>query len=98
MTAGTEGKTKNSISIRKRMMLKDDNGKPLYNGMIDAFKTVVKQEGVGGLYRGVGLNLVKVVPFAALQFTIKEETHKAFVRFNESLERKKNAPQQGKRK
>ena len=84
--------------IRKRMMLKDDNGKPLYNGMIDAFKTVVKQEGVGGLYRGVGLNLVKVVPFAALQFTIKEETHKAFVRFNESLERKKNAPQQGKRK
>ena len=83
--------------IRKRMMLKDEQGKPLYNGMIDAFKTVVKQDGVGGLYRGVGLNLIKVVPFAALQFTIKEETQKAFIRFNESLA-KKNAPQPAKRK
>ena len=68
--------------IRKRMMLKDENGKPLYNGMIDAFKTVLKQDGIGGFYRGVGLNLIKVVPFAALQFTLKEETQKAFLRYN----------------
>jgi len=71
--------------VRKRMMLKDENGKRLYNGMFDAFKQVLAKEGPIGLYRGVGLNLVKVVPFAALQFTLVEETRKAFVRVNQML-------------
>lgn len=74
--------------IRKRMMLKDEHGKPLYNGMIDAFKTVVQKDGVMGLYRGVGLNLVKVVPFAALQFTILDETRKAFFKLNDTLNKR----------
>jgi hypothetical protein len=74
--------------IRKRMMLKDEHGKPLYNGMLDAFKTVVQKDGFMGLYRGVGLNLIKVVPFAALQFTILEETRKAFFKLNDALNKK----------
>ncbi|OHT10171.1 hydrogenosomal membrane protein 31 precursor [Tritrichomonas foetus] len=66
--------------VRKRQMLRDENGKPLYNGMIDGFTKIVKEDGILGLYRGVGLNLVKVVPFAALQFTLVDETTKAFLR------------------
>ena len=65
-------------------MLRDKDGKPLYNGMIDGFTKIVKEDGIVGLYRGVGLNLIKVVPFAALQFTLKDEVKKLFVRYNAS--------------
>jgi solute carrier family 25 phosphate transporter 23/24/25/41 len=84
--------------IRKRMMLKDENGKPLYNGMMDAFKTVIEKDGVAGLYRGVGINLIKVVPYAALQFTIVEETRKAFFKLNDALAKNKQPAVQDKKK
>lgn len=82
--------------IRKRMMLKDEKGKPIYNGMIDAFMTVYNKEGVPGLYRGVGLNLIKVVPFAALQFTILEETRKAFFKVRAAINQPKVEEIKGK--
>ena len=69
--------------VRKRLMLRDANGKPIYNGMIDAFSKIIKEEGPTGLYRGVGLNLVKVVPFAALQFTLVDEVRKTLYRIKE---------------
>lgn len=75
--------------VRKRLMLRDANGKPLYNGMVDAFRTVIREDGVFGLYRGAGLNLIKVIPFAALQFTFLDETRKAFFKINDYIAAKK---------
>jgi len=74
--------------VRKRMMLKDEHGKPLYPSMTNAFKTVISKDGFTGLYRGFGINLIKAVPYAALNFTFKEETTKAFIRFNKQLSAK----------
>lgn len=69
--------------VRKRMMLKDENGKPYYSGMVDALIKTFQREGISGLYRGVTLNLVKVVPMAMVQFTAFEEVKKAFIKYNE---------------
>jgi solute carrier family 25 phosphate transporter 23/24/25/41 len=70
--------------VRKRLMLRDKEGKPLYNGMIDAVQTILKNEGLFGLYKGVSFNLIKVVPFAALQFTLLDETKKMFIKYNQT--------------
>ncbi|KAH0793407.1 hydrogenosomal membrane protein 31 precursor [Histomonas meleagridis] len=83
--------------VRKRLMLRDANNKPIYNGTIDAFAKILKEEGPLGLYRGVGLNLVKVVPFAALQFTLVDEVRKTLYRFEQRREAQK-APQKKPRK
>ena len=80
--------------VRKRAMLKDESGKPPFNGMVDGFVKIVKAEGPQGLYRGFLLNLVKAVPFAALQFTFREEIEKAFV----NVKAKRQAKAQQKKK
>jgi len=70
--------------VRKRMMLVDKaTGKPLYTGMFNCFSTLVAKEGPLALYKGFGLNCVKGVPFAALQFTLLDETKKAFARLHQ---------------
>jgi solute carrier family 25 phosphate transporter 23/24/25/41 len=67
--------------VRKRSMLNDDKGKPLYDGMVDGFTKILTREGLPGFYRGFWVSLVKGAPFAALQFTFVEEFTKALVRF-----------------
>jgi hypothetical protein len=67
--------------VRKRAMLRDAEGKPLFNGMVDGFMKILSKEGPVGLYRGFLLNLVKGVPFAALQFTFLDEIKKAVFKF-----------------
>jgi hypothetical protein len=59
--------------VRKRSMLRDENGKPLANGLVDGLVKTVAKDGPLGLYRGFSLGLVKSLPFAALQFMFKEE-------------------------
>ena len=43
-----------------------------YSGMIDAFRKVVKGEGVGALYTNIGLNLIRSVPIVG-EMVIYEE-------------------------
>lgn len=71
--------------VRKRLMLRDANGKPQFDGMMDAFAKIIQKEGPMGLYRGFGLNLIKGVPFAALQFTFVEETRKLYLRLHNNI-------------
>jgi len=74
--------------VRKRLMLVDKaTGKPMYSGMFDCFKQLVAKEGIMGLYKGFGLNCVKGVPFAALQFTLLDETKKAFARLHQKYDK-----------
>jgi solute carrier family 25 thiamine pyrophosphate transporter 19 len=36
--------------------------------MLDATRGIYQQYGLGGLYRGLGVTLVEIVPYASLQF------------------------------
>jgi solute carrier family 25 thiamine pyrophosphate transporter 19 len=44
-------------------------GEPkVYAGMLDAAKGIVKENGLRGLYRGMGITVLEIMPYAALQF------------------------------
>jgi len=43
-----------------------------YNGIIDAFNKIRKHEGVRGLYKGMGTNILRVTPACAITFTSYE--------------------------
>lgn len=70
--------------VRKRLMLKDRNGKPRYKGTFDALSSIYKKEGFLGLYKGISFNLLKAIPYQAVQFTALEEIKKAFRNYNEA--------------
>ena len=57
--------------------------------MIDGFTKIVKSEGPLALYKGMSVNLIKVIPFAALEFTLKDELTKAFIRIKSKKPQKK---------
>jgi solute carrier family 25 (mitochondrial thiamine pyrophosphate transporter), member 19 len=48
--------------------LKSVLGRQVYKGLRDAARGIVKQHGVRGLFRGLGVTLVEIIPYAALQF------------------------------
>eukprot|EP00252_Welwitschia_mirabilis_P002486 TRINITY_DN12443_c0_g1_i1.p1 TRINITY_DN12443_c0_g1~~TRINITY_DN12443_c0_g1_i1.p1 ORF type:complete len:336 (+),score=45.18 TRINITY_DN12443_c0_g1_i1:181-1188(+) len=57
--------------ISQRLMVQDCQGgvpktTPYYNGGFDAFRTIVKTDGLRGLYRGFGLSLLTYAPSNAL--------------------------------
>lgn len=66
--------------VRKRLMLND----PKYHGMINTFKVIIKEEGISGLYKGIGLNLVKIVPYAVAQYALIDELRGAYLRLRKS--------------
>lgn len=44
-------------------------GEPkIYQGMRDAVRGICKESGIRGLYRGVGVTVLEIMPYAALQF------------------------------
>lgn len=40
-----------------------------YTNIINAFKSVIKEEGYLGLFRGNGVNLLRIVPNSAIKFS-----------------------------
>lgn len=40
----------------------------VYKSMMHAARGIYKDQGVAGLYRGLGVTLIEIVPYAALQF------------------------------
>lgn len=46
-----------------------DGGPPKYTSMSQTLQTVIKEEGPAKLYRGNLTNLIRVIPYAAVQFT-----------------------------
>ena len=56
--------------IRRRMQT-HTGSKPLYNGVVDAFVTIGRTEGIRkGLFRGLSLNWVRVAPNVAIEMTV----------------------------
>lgn len=50
------------------MPLPKPGEKPLYSGTLDCLKTTIRNEGVRGLYKGMGAPLVGVAPIFAISF------------------------------
>ena len=42
----------------------------VYRSMLDAVRGIVQQGGVTALYRGMGVTLLEIMPYAALQFSL----------------------------
>ena len=54
-------------------------GEPrVYAGMVDAAQGIVRQHGIGGLYRGLGITILEIMPYAALQFGLYDAFQRAF--------------------
>ncbi|XP_076908418.1 mitochondrial carnitine/acylcarnitine carrier-like protein isoform X2 [Bidens hawaiensis] len=58
--------------VIKSVIQIDDYKNPKYNGSIDAFKKILKPEGVGGLYKGFGPAMGRSVPANAACFLAYE--------------------------
>lgn len=53
-------------------------GEPrVYANMVDAARGILGQAGVRGLYRGLGVTLLEIVPYAALQFGLYDALNTA---------------------
>ena len=49
----------------------------MYNSLLDAARGVVRDRGIGGLYAGVGVTLVEIIPASAIQFGTYAVLHAA---------------------
>ena len=45
-------------------------------GMVDMFKTIVRENGVLGLYRGIFPNFLKVAPAVSISYVVYERVRK----------------------
>ncbi|KAH0793835.1 hydrogenosomal membrane protein 31 precursor [Histomonas meleagridis] len=75
--------------VRKRMIA----GKRMGNTettVAGTFKSIYKNEGVGGFFKGLSVNMVKIIPYAALQYTIFAEAKDAVIKYktNKLLQQK----------
>lgn len=56
-------------TVRRRMQLSGAQGQAIcYSGYWHCIRTILQQEGVRGFYRGVGVNCLKAMPGATIQF------------------------------
>jgi solute carrier family 25 protein 33/36 len=54
--------------LRTRLRQAPVNGVVKYNGLVESFKLILKEEGVTALYGGMTAHLLRVVPNAAILF------------------------------
>ena len=84
--------------VRKRMIA----GKKFGNNsttVCGAFKEIYAKEGVNGFFKGLTVNMIKIVPYAALQYTIFAETQKAVINYKtQKLEKSKDNKKKTDRK
>nr|XP_043606155.1 mitochondrial carnitine/acylcarnitine carrier-like protein [Erigeron canadensis]XP_043606156.1 mitochondrial carnitine/acylcarnitine carrier-like protein [Erigeron canadensis]XP_043606157.1 mitochondrial carnitine/acylcarnitine carrier-like protein [Erigeron canadensis] len=60
--------------VVKSVIQIDDFKNPKYSGSIDAFKKILKSEGIGGLYKGFGPAMARSIPANAACFLAYEVT------------------------
>ena len=60
--------------VRRRLQLQGfDKSVPKYNGIRDCFRQIIRQEGIKGLYRGLGACYIKIFPTVGIQFLCIEK-------------------------
>jgi hypothetical protein len=61
---------------RKHMQVGAVGGRKVYKNMLHALLSILEDEGVGGLYRGLGPSCMKLVPAAGISFMCYEACKK----------------------
>ncbi|KAL6608297.1 hypothetical protein ACP70R_041360 [Stipagrostis hirtigluma subsp. patula] len=64
---------------RKHMQVGAVGGRKVYNNMLHALLSILEDEGVGGLYRGLGPSCMKLVPAAGISFMCYEACKKILI-------------------
>ena len=59
-------------TIKTRLVIQDASTVNPYLGVVDCFQRILKEEGVGSLYRSLAPRLLSVVPMIAIQYGIYE--------------------------
>jgi len=54
-------------------------GRKVYKNMLHALLSILEDEGVGGLYRGLGPSCMKLVPAAGISFMCYEACKKILI-------------------
>lgn len=60
------------VRTRLRQAPPPGYSKPKYYGLLQSFKLILKEEGVAALYGGLSPHLLRVVPNAAVMYTVYE--------------------------
>ena len=58
---------------KTRLQDRRNAGNPAYANMSSAFRTIWQNEGLRGLYRGVGVNVMRVIPTTVCAFVLYEK-------------------------
>ncbi|KAH9184255.1 hypothetical protein AeNC1_013767, partial [Aphanomyces euteiches] len=58
-------------TVKRRLQLQA-KGVAEYHGMAHCWTTIVRDDGVRGLYRGAGVNMLRIVPYGAVMFASYE--------------------------
>lgn len=64
---------------RKHMQVGAVSGRQVYSNVLHALASILEEEGVRGLYRGLGPSCVKLVPAAGISFMCYEACKKILV-------------------
>ena len=59
--------------VKERLQVQSNRGDSMYKGSVDAFRTIIKQEGLRGLYKGYNATIFSYGPFSAIYFVLYEE-------------------------
>lgn len=72
----------NHAMCHKRFHANDDMWSvQVYHGLAAAARGIVAQHGVRGLYRGLGITMIEIVPYSALQFGLYDSLNSAYNKF-----------------
>ncbi|XP_076944597.1 uncharacterized protein LOC143615333 [Bidens hawaiensis] len=63
--------------VSQRLMVQDGNSAVRYNGGIDAFRKIIKTDGIRGLYRGFGISVLTYAPCNAVWWAAYSMGHRA---------------------
>ncbi|KAI8912950.1 mitochondrial carrier domain-containing protein [Powellomyces hirtus] len=64
--------------LRSRLQSQIGHENTLYNGVIGTVKTIYRNEAIGGFYKGMGINIVRVLPGTCVTFGVYEGMSKIF--------------------
>jgi solute carrier family 25 folate transporter 32 len=78
--------------LRARFQYQHNDDPNRYKGILDAVRRIYREEGYRGFYRGMGANLLRVTPAAAITFTTYESV---LQRYNSWQHGKKQASSGG---
>lgn len=59
--------------VKERLQVQDLQRDYKYDGSLDAFRTIWREEGLRGLYKGYGATIYSFGPFSAVYFALYEK-------------------------